>query len=204
MLSPQCRGFLLDGQRQSSKLSLIADRHEKSQVVRSPDRGCTPAARTPRNWRSSFAFFVPFRRHFNDKQLANLKVIFGSSAEVCILQKSGKRRWEAMISPRPPLKTEVEIFRGCARPSCPSRVTPLPIKPLCAFAKQITVLFCHFSKLYFVFDFVPVFRFLTLSFSYTVRLFKSSLKKDRAILPETSGQRSQVNSCAGAEGELKD
>ena len=44
-----------------------------------------------------FRFFVPFRRHFNDKQLA--KVIFGSSAEVCIQQKSGKRRWEAMISP---------------------------------------------------------------------------------------------------------
>ena len=35
MLSPQYRGFLLDGQRQSSKLSLIADRHDKSQVVRS-------------------------------------------------------------------------------------------------------------------------------------------------------------------------
>ena len=26
-----------------------------------------------------------------------------------------------------PLKTEVEIFRGCARPSCPSRITPLPL-----------------------------------------------------------------------------
>ena len=35
VLSPQCRGFLLDGQRQSSKLSLIPDRHDKSQVVRS-------------------------------------------------------------------------------------------------------------------------------------------------------------------------
>ena len=35
VLSPQCRGFLLDGQRQSSKLSLIADRHDKSQGVRS-------------------------------------------------------------------------------------------------------------------------------------------------------------------------
>ena len=35
VLSPQCRGFLSDGQRQSSKLSLIADRHDKSQVVRS-------------------------------------------------------------------------------------------------------------------------------------------------------------------------
>ena len=32
-LAPQCGGFLLDGQRQSSKLSLIADRHDKSQVV---------------------------------------------------------------------------------------------------------------------------------------------------------------------------
>ena len=124
MLSPQRRGFLLDGQRQSSKLSLIADRHDKSQVVRSI-AAVLQRKDAPRNWRSSFAFFVPFRRHFNDKQLAI--VIFGSSAEVCIQQKSGKRRWEAMISARSLQKTEVEIFRGCARPSCPSRVTPLSI-----------------------------------------------------------------------------
>ena len=32
-------------------------------------------------------------------------------------------------------------------------------------------------------------------------LFQGTLKKDRAILFETSGQE---NSCAGAEGELKD
>ena len=80
------------------------------------------SARTPRNWRSSFAFFVPFRRHFNDKQLAN--VLFGSSAEVCIQQKSALGSND--LSTLPALKTEVEIFfGGCARPSCPSRVTPL-------------------------------------------------------------------------------
>ena len=76
-------------------------------------------------------------------------------------------------------------------------------RTLSAFAKQITVLFCHFSKLYFVFDFVPFFfLFLNLELFVTVRLFKSSLKKDRAILSKMSGQRKLV--CAGAEGELKD
>ena len=57
--------------------------------------------------------------------------------------------------------------------------------------------FCHFSKLYFVFDFVQVFSFLNLELFVTVPLFKSSLKKDRAILSETSGQRKFVCWCWG-------
>ena len=75
------------------------------------------SARTPQNWRSSLAFFVPFRRHFNDKQLA--KVIFGSSAEVCIQRKSGKWRWEAMISPPAPSNNRSRNFRGVRTPLVP-------------------------------------------------------------------------------------
>ena len=98
VLSPQCRGFLLDGQRQSSKLSLIADRHDKSQIVRS-----IAAVRQRKDATKLAVFFRFFRAfpatfNFEDKQLA--KVIVGSSAEVCIQQNSGKRRWKAMISPR--------------------------------------------------------------------------------------------------------
>ena len=71
--------------------------------------------------------------------------------------------------------------------------------PRSAFAKQIPVPFLSFlSKLYFVFDFVPFFSFLTLSFSFVCskvprkRTGQSCLKR-----------RDQENSSAGAEGEIK-
>ena len=59
------------------------------------------------------------------------------------------------------------------------------------------------THMYFVFDFVPFFRFLTLSFSSQIpALFKSSLKKGRAILSETSGQRKLVCWCWGRAKRL--
>ena len=80
-----------------------------------------------------------------------------------------------------------------------------------AFAKQITrwvrlpsklpYYFVIFSKLYFVFDFVPFFRFLTLSFSSHILCSKVPWKRTGQSCPK---RRDKENSCAGAEGELKD
>ena len=44
-------------------------------------------------------------------------------------------------------------------------------RSLSAFAKRIPIPFCLFAKLYFVFDFIPFFRFLTLSFRSFVQKF---------------------------------
>ena len=74
-------------------------------------------------------------------------------------------------------------------------------RTLSAFAKQITVLFSHFSKLYFVFDFVPFFRFLTLSFSSQFVCSKVPWKRTGG--KSCPKRRDKENSCAGAEGELK-
>ena len=121
VLSPQCRGFLLDGQRQSSKLSLIADRHDKSQIVRSI------AAVRQRKVATKLAIFFRFFRAFlgtfqwQTACKSNLRV-FSWGLHSAKFRKTalGSKDLSTL-----PLKTEVEIFRGCTRPSCPSRVTPL-------------------------------------------------------------------------------
>ena len=61
--------------------------------------------------------------------------------------------------------------------------------------------FVIFPKLYFVFDFVPFFRFLTLSFSSQFLCSKVPWKRTGQSCPK---RRDKENSCAGAEGELKD
>ena len=99
------------------------------------------SARTPRNWRSSFAFFVPFRRHFNDKQLPkgiDLRV-FSWGLHSAKIRKSalGSNGLSTL-----PLKTEVEILGGCACPSCPSRVTPLARLKEYLRKKEDTVVCC--------------------------------------------------------------
>ena len=63
--------------------------------------------------------------------------------------------------------------------------------------------FVIFPKLYFVFWFRSVFSFLNLELFVTVPLFKSSLKKDRAILSETSGQKKLVCWCWGRAKRAK-
>ena len=62
--------------------------------------------------------------------------------------------------------------------------------------------FCHFSKIVLCFWFCSVFSFLNLELFVTVPLFKSSLKKNRAILSETSGQRKLVCWCWGRTKRL--
>ena len=74
-------------------------------------------------------------------------------------------------------------------------------RTLSAFAKQITVLLSFF-QIVLCFWFRSVFSFLNLELFVTVRLFKSSLKKDRAILSETSGQRKLVCWCWGRAKRL--
>ena len=61
--------------------------------------------------------------------------------------------------------------------------------------------FVIFPKLYFVFDFVPFFRFLTLSFSSQFLYSKVPWKRTGQSCPK---RRDKENSCAGAEGELKE
>ena len=94
--------------------------------------------------------------------------------------------------PPPPLFLLFQSFSGS---SCFLFVDPV-------FFLWITVLFCHFSKIVLCFWFRSVFSFLNLELFVTVPLFKSSLKKDRAILSETSGQRKLVCWCWGRAKRL--
>ena len=99
VLSPQCRGFLLDGQMQSSKLSLIADRHDKSQVVRSI--AAVRQRKDATKLAIFFRFFHAFPGTFQWQTACKSKLrVFSWGLHSSKKQKSGKRRWEAMISPR--------------------------------------------------------------------------------------------------------
>ena len=111
VLSPQCRGFLLDGQRQSSKLSLIADRHDKSQVVRS-----IAAVRQRKDTTKLAVFFRFFRAFPATNSLQKWSSGLQLRSAFSKIQKT------ALVSndlSTLPLKSKVEIFRRVHAPLVP-------------------------------------------------------------------------------------
>ena len=103
---------------------VVPDRCQAWQVTRCTlDRGCTPA----QGRHETGGLFLLFSCLSGDISMTNSLQKWSSGLQLRSAfsknQENGAgKQWSLH---RLPLKTEVEIFRGCARPSCPSRVTPL-------------------------------------------------------------------------------
>ena len=83
--------------KKTAKTAVFGHRWQAWKVVRSIAAVCQ-RPKTPQNWQCSFAFFVSFFWHFNEKQLA--EVIFVSSRLV-VCKNQENSAWSNDLSPLP-------------------------------------------------------------------------------------------------------